>query len=605
MRYITNKIIKIGYNALAMLLIALVLVSPASLLVYAQTTTQAPSSEKPCQNLYVKALALYNILNSSLSLNLSTDLRNSITNLLKTNVSSLDCSGLKDWVDQASRYLASIENQVREGRAYAVGLVEQRYLNGLKTAIENRLRILGKELNISVEDVIANVSSAKDINEIMRALEKVRVVEESKQAERFARVIIEVSIKEASKSAKDLDKSIKDLNKTSEILGSVLENLIRSNASEEAIKALREAQEKINEARNILENVSKRVSVEGEEKLKQVYNETLKKYYEEIYNELVDMRQELLEMKQFFASINQTNATALINELLDRVESMLSSIRNASPEDLARWMPDLLEIKIKIESLRKLLEEHTKEIIKTIPTVASYKKLLNETKRMLEEVINMTNTINSVYKEICVGASSPPTQCEILNRTVQYMLSYANSSIERAKELIKMSEELYANNETVKALLTLVSARAILEDTRAKLEPVYEALIKLSKQSKEKETSTKTVVAKVSVEGELRQVKGSVYKLVLVIRNEGSAPVTIDKVILLLTPAIEIQVNITIEPGKEASFVRENIVLSPTQVAMLKSVDRINVIIILGSGQVASGTLRVVSEQTTTTTPRA
>ena len=591
MRQIINTLYKKYVTVVSLVILAIVavsVVSPGALSVALaqQNTATTPASSMPCNNTFVKAQVLYNILNMSLSLNLSKETVSEIKGLLAVNISRLSCSELENWVKNASKTLSSIENMVREGRAYAIGLAEQRYLNGLKNALENRLREISKEYNISVEELIANIASAKDINEIMRELKKTEVVVESVRAKKFVDVIIKVGVEDAYKSAKDLEKSLKDLEITSRLINETLERLSKYNISPNIVALLKEAQAKISEAKMFLENVSKVVKIEGEGKLKEVFNKTSQKYYEEVLEELEEMRQELLELKQQIASLNETNITTLIDELLNKVNAMYNQIRNASVDDISRWIPDLLEIKAKIKYLKEILEEALEKsvIIKRMPP-ASYQLLLNKTKEPLSEVVNMTKYINSTYNQLCLNVTANDSvmyhQCMMLREVVPGLLNLANNSIESAKKLISESEELYKANKTFEALIKLSQARAILELTKAKLEPVYEILKKVSEEKEKEKIRTTTPKIKVSVEGELRILKNTT-KLVLKIKNEGSTTATINKVIIVITPAVAIELNMSINPGEER-IIEKDLLLTPTQINLIKNRSNVPAIVIVNN----------------------
>jgi len=592
MRQIINTIYKKYVTTVVSLVIlaivAVSVVSPGALSVALaqQNTATTPMSSMPCNNTFVKAQVLYNILNMSLSLNLSKETVSEIKGLLAVNISRLSCSELENWVKNASKTLSSIENMVREGRAYAIGLAEQRYLNGLKNALENRLREISKEYNISVEELIANIASAKDINEIMRELKKTEVVVESVRAKKFVDVIIKVGVEDAYKSAKDLEKSLKDLEITSRLINETLERLSKYNISPNIVVLLKEAQAKISEAKMFLENISKVVKIEGENKLKEVFNKTSQKYYEEVLEELEEIRQELLELKQQITSLNETNITTLIDELLNKINAMYNQIRNASVDDISRWIPDLLEIKAKIKYLKEILEEALEKsvIIKRMPP-ASYQLLLNKTKEPLSEVVNMTKYINSTYNQLCLNVTANDSvmyhQCMMLREVVPGLLNLANNSIESAKKLISESEELYKANKTFEALIKLSQARAILELTKAKLEPVYEILKKVSEEKEKEKTGTTTPKIKVSVEGELRILKNTT-KLVLKIKNEGSTTATINKVIIVITPAVAIELNMSINPGEER-IIEKDLLLTPTQINLIKNRSNVPAIVIVNN----------------------
>ncbi len=594
MRYATdnsyNKNMSIWISVVFLSLLMISVVSPGVLAVLnaQQTSTPTPRSSMPCNNTYVKALVLYNILNTSLSLNLSKETVDEIKNLLSMNISVMSCDKLSEWVKNASKTLSSIENMVKEGRAYAVGLSEERYLEGLKKALENRLRVLGQEYNISVNDIIANISSAKNIKEIIRELGRAEHVLAVINTRKFVDVLVRVGVEDSVKSVKDLEKSLKDLEIASRLINETVERLSKYNLSEDIMALLKEALLKISAAKSFLENISRTVSTEGEGRLKEVFNKSSLKYYEEILEELEELRQELIDMKQHLLSINETNATLLIDELLSKINNLYNQIKNISIEDLSRWIPDLLEIKARAQYLREMFKKIIEiSLVKyKVPGATAYEILRRQVYELISEITNMSNYINTTYHQICMNVSTDLSttlhQCQLLKQVIPELLNYTNKSIEIAKNLVAESEELYKANKTIEAIMRLSQAKAVLELTKAKLTPVYELLKKLSEEKRESEkTKTTTPRIKVFVEGKIKILRNTT-KLELKIKNEGDVDIVVNKIIIAITPAISIDLNISVKPGDELT-VEKDLMLTLIQLNTLRNRDSVPAIFIVNN----------------------
>jgi hypothetical protein len=167
------------------LLAALLALQVLPLVALAQTPTVATPT--PCEVLRARAAALRDALTRVLTLNVSEGVRANATALLGVDVGALNCTELRSWAQQASRVLASAASELREGRAYAVGVVLERYLSGLRRALENHVRRVGPGLNVSVEEVLSKLARARDLAEVVKSLREL----EAKALQARARALAE------------------------------------------------------------------------------------------------------------------------------------------------------------------------------------------------------------------------------------------------------------------------------------------------------------------------------------------------------------------------------------------------------------------------------
>ncbi|MEM4672260.1 MAG: hypothetical protein QW366_00575, partial [Sulfolobales archaeon] len=241
-----------------MIVVLLSITSP-SLLILSTAQSQSSQNETVYQNNLAKAEVLRVLLSSVLSMNISSDLREEITKLLSINISTLTPEDLAIWVSNASKTLSSVEEYIREGRAYAVGLVLQRYQKGLANVLENRLR----EMNLSEEIVrsyVENISSAKNLSDLMRTLVNISIDIEIVNIRNFTNRVIMIGVSELKKGSiervVDLDnKSSKVL----DVLNRVLKRLESLNVSGKAIESIQENIMRIETMRNITSDILKAV----------------------------------------------------------------------------------------------------------------------------------------------------------------------------------------------------------------------------------------------------------------------------------------------------------------------------------------------------------
>ena len=255
----------IGLAVIALSILSVI--SPAMPLALAQNTTnvgnaalqQANASNSTAyQVLLAKANALYHMLSRCLALNISEDLRNKIEQLLSVNTSALSVEELRVWVNNASRLLARVSEEVRVGgRAYAIGIVLERYLNGIKKALEAKIKAFEKKFGVNATGALVNITSAKDFKELGKVLKRFeKDTWVPAKLQRFANITLNVtalrSVAGIKIASKHLDVAEKVLNRTIVMLRGI-------NASEEAVTALLLAVEKIRETREIVLNASKQI----------------------------------------------------------------------------------------------------------------------------------------------------------------------------------------------------------------------------------------------------------------------------------------------------------------------------------------------------------
>jgi tetratricopeptide (TPR) repeat protein len=510
--------------------------------------------------LLVKAKILYEMLNRSLALNISIDLRNEIQSMLSVNISALAIDGLREWFINASRLLAKVNEEVRVGgRAYAVGIVLERYLNGLRKALEERFR----RLNISIP---VNITKARDISELNKMLKNYEKVVEVLKVHRFANISITYALKNAVKGVDEAEEAYKHLAVAEGILDRVIEKFKKLNVSEDTLEALQIALGRVREVREVVVNATKiarNYAKNIEESLKSVIeNRTA-----EVLMEIEVLKQELLNLKDVVANVNLSQ---FIDNILSRVEVLRNRVLNASIEDIPRWLPDLGEIKSWVKIIISNVNRTATTFIPRWIPVKGIDKAFNDTltrvEKLLNEVKQMLNKIKESKTVFCIAVYPPPPICKAI---WEARIDIAEKTVAEAETSIAKAKELYTQGKKVEALLLLNRVYAELQIVKAWLEPLYNTIEKELRTETPPtttpttpQTTPPTQLAKLIVKEAMLRKERCIgvlcrYKLTLTIRNEGNTEITIYSVALEVVVGIQRAIGITLKPGEERTIIIE------------------------------------------------
>ena len=510
--------------------------------------------------LLVKAKILYEMLNRCLVLNISTDLRNEIQSMLSVNISALTIDGLREWFINASRLLARVNEEVRVGgRAYAVGIVLERYLDGLRKALEERFR----RLNISIP---VNITKARDISELNKMLKNYEKVVEVLKVQRFANISITYALKNAVKGVDEAEEAYKHLAVTEGILDRVIEKFKKLNVSEDTLEAFQIALGRVREVREVVVNATKiarNYAKNIEESLKSVIgNRTA-----EVLMEIEVLKQELLNLKDVVANVNLSQ---FIDNILSRVEALRNRVLNASIEDIPRWLPDLGEIKSWVKIIISNVNRTATTFIPRWIPDKGIDKAFNDTlmrvEKLLNEVKQMLNKIKESKMVFCIAIYPPPPICKAI---WEAKIDIAEKTVVEAEASIAKAKELYTQGKKVGALLLLNRVYAELQIVKAWLEPLYNTIEKELRTETPPttppttpQTTSPTQLAKLIVKEAMLRKERCIgvlcrYKLTLTIRNEGNTEITIYSVTLEVVVGIQRAIGITLKPGEERTIIIE------------------------------------------------
>jgi len=504
--------------------------------------------------LLVRARVLYAVLNRSLALNLSSELRSEIQKLLSVNISALPVDVLREWVNNASKLLAKVNEEVRVGgRAYAIGIALQRYMNGLAKALEERL----KKLNISIP---VNLTRARDISELNKLLRNVSGVVEAERAHRFVNASLVAALRNAVKSVKSAEDAQEHLMLAEKAINAALARLRELNVSKDVVERLQVALEKVREAREILANATQ-VAKQKAKSMEDALREALENRTAQL---LMDIESRVEELKELRENITDVRAAQVLDQIIDRLEELRERLANASAENITRWMPDLGEIRGWLKNVERTINASVTPFIPVwIPGKGidkAFNEMIAKAKELLQEVKQMLAEVNKTREMMCIAIYPPPPICKAIIEG-RAIIDSATKLVAKAEAEISLAEKLYAEGRKLEALTLVNRAYAELSVAKAWLEPIYNIIKGATTTTTTTSPSTPipTLAQVVRIkEAKLERVSCSIatciYRLTLTIENAGSTTITVNSIRLNIAGDFEKTVNVVIEPGKEVTI---------------------------------------------------
>ncbi len=469
MMYIDKNIdMVLGSLILGILLISI----PTTVLLQQLTTiaTTPPGSVRDVSTAIASLEIIRNMLSRSLSLNISSELKQDIEKFLidTSNISSLSMDKVNMFIDKGKELLKRVGEEVYSIYRYEV---EQRYTTHLRLALENRIKQMARLYNIS-EQYLANILAAKNVKELAKALSELNRLIAPIRYKEFGEIIVKIHVnaieRGTTKDVKGLEKAYEELSKVMNILNKTIERLKKTNASQIAIKNLEEAIEKVSIVRELIRNTSEIISKEHVIDVRKAFNRSIdemrakaKETIEELHSELIELRERAME----------TNITSLVNridQLLQRLENISKSLvaRNISIEMI---LSSLAKIKLEIKEMEKSVEKGVEEV-----PVRDVERAFNVSLTRAEKLMSEINKTMEFIRNVCTQIYPLPIAC---NKTyINMVLKLAENNVIIAKNLINKARKLFDEGKKVEALITIGRANAILSRTKAWLEPLYNML---------------------------------------------------------------------------------------------------------------------------------
>lgn len=469
--------------AVALLVILSTLANAVNPIVLAQeTATTTPSTGVNASKavnvteiVIVKARVLKDMLNKSMYLNISDELKNKIEELLNIDLSTLGIEELREWIHDATKVLASVSSELKMGKAFRVGIVLQRYLNGLREALMNRIRALANKYNLSVEElkekieeVLTNTTNASDINKLSRQLlERLRNIE-TIMVKEFAEKAKEYNYRYTERvrggEAKGLDVAIKHIREAIKILNRTLEKLKNVNASPQAIETIENIIERLKIVEEVLEGVVEEIgeTVKPEvQKVGEAFNATLKMLICRANHSINELLEEVKSLRERAA--NFSDILSKIDELEVQLLGLMEKLRNVEyVSEVKEILDTVSEVRLKVMQLCRqvnvLTNEYSKKINEKIKEITY--NLIKEAEKKLGEVKDLYSKVKKEVESIvCIQIFPPPPKCVIVEN-IKKMLPFIEKQINEAEQDLSDAKKSFDQQDYAKAMANAQRALA-------------------------------------------------------------------------------------------------------------------------------------------------
>ncbi|MEM1920646.1 MAG: hypothetical protein QW135_05645 [Ignisphaera sp.] len=467
---------------LSIIVISMVIASLATPIAISFAEGDAEAVADDASRLVAKALAMQVMLRNALALNISVDLVAEIETLLNMNVSSLSVEELKQFIERSREILARIEHEIRVAWKLDLGNI---YAERLRRAIESRARVMEKLYNVSLDEVVANISRVRNRVELMKILKDLDRVIEKARLKIFTAVSMEYGVSAINTTIERLEertviKAYMELRKVVDVLKKIRERLEALNISDEVVKHIDIAIEHISIAKEVLANISANMSIQlpsiDREKVREVVNKTLEKIYERTNKSLYELKKEVDELLERALEANATEIVEKLESIVQKLNDIEKELQrtNISIVELNKIIMSLARIKTEIKKIEFDIERQLREVpVRSIDN--AFNVTLSKAIENLEKLKEMYRFVENKSKIVCIAIYPPPPACRFLT-ILPILLNQVNTTITIAEKMIDDAIELYNNGNKVKALQMVVRANTMITIAKAQLEPIYRLL---------------------------------------------------------------------------------------------------------------------------------
>ncbi|MEM1683049.1 MAG: hypothetical protein QXG84_05335 [Ignisphaera sp.] len=467
---------------LSIIVISMVIASLATPIAISFAEGDAEAVADDASRLVAKALAMQVMLRNALALNISVDLVAEIETLLNVNVSSLSVEELKQFIERSREILARIEHEIRVAWKLDLGNI---YAERLRRAIESRARVMEKLYNVSLDEVVANISRVRNRVELMKILKDLDRVIEKARLKIFTAVSMEYGVSAINTTIERLEertviKAYMELRKVVDVLKKIRERLEALNISDEVVKHIDIAIEHISIAKEVLANISANMSIQlpsiDREKVREVVNKTLEKIYERTNKSLYELKKEVDELLERALEANATEIVEKLESIVQKLNDIEKELQrtNISIVELNKIIMSLARIKTEIKKIEFDIERQLREVpVRSIDN--AFNVTLSKAIENLEKLKEMYRFVENKSKIVCIAIYPPPPACRFLT-ILPILLNQVNTTITIAEKMIDDAIELYNNGNKVKALQMVVRANTMITIAKAQLEPIYRLL---------------------------------------------------------------------------------------------------------------------------------
>ncbi|MEM4795434.1 MAG: hypothetical protein QW111_05995 [Ignisphaera sp.] len=467
---------------LSIIVISMVIASLATPIAISFAEGDAEAVADDASRLVAKALAMQVMLRNALALNISVDLVAEIETLLNVNVSSLSVEELKQFIERSREILARIEHEIRVAWKLDLGNI---YAERLRRAIESRARVMEKLYNVSLDEVVANISRVRNRVELMKILKDLDRVIEKARLKIFTAVSMEYGVSAINTTIERLEertviKAYMELGKVVDVLKKIRERLEALNISDEVVKHIDIAIEHISIAKEVLANISANMSIQlpsiDREKVREVVNKTLEKIYERTNKSLYELKKEVDELLERALEANAIEIVEKLESIVQKLNDIEKELQrtNISIVELNKIIMSLARIKTEIKKIEFDIERQLREVpVRSIDN--AFNVTLSKAIENLEKLKEMYRFVENKSKIVCIAIYPPPPACRFLT-ILPILLNQVNTTITIAEKMIDDAIELYNNGNKVEALQMVVRANTMITIAKAQLEPIYRLL---------------------------------------------------------------------------------------------------------------------------------
>jgi len=480
--FLVLEMVNLKTRLLSIIVISMVIASLATPIAISFAEGDAEAVADDASRLVAKALAMQVMLRNALALNISVDLVAEIETLLNVNVSSLSVEELKQFIERSREILARIEHEIRVAWKLDLGNI---YAERLRRAIESRARVMEKLYNVSLDEVVANISRVRNRVELMKILKDLDRVIEKARLKIFTAVSMEYGVSAINTTIERLEertviKAYMGLGKVVDVLKRIRERLEALNISDEVVKHIDIAIEHISIAKEVLANISANMSIQlpsiDREKVREVVNKTLEKIYERTNKSLYELKKEVDELLERALEANATEIVEKLESIVQKLNDIEKELQrtNISIVELNKIIMSLARIKTEIKKIEFDIERQLREVpVRSIDN--AFNVTLSKAIENLEKLKEMYRFVENKSKIVCIAIYPPPPACMFLT-ILPILLNQVNTTITIAEKMIDDAIELYNNGNKVEALQMVVRANTMITIAKAQLEPIYRLL---------------------------------------------------------------------------------------------------------------------------------
>jgi len=402
----------------------------------ANTTELPPGFE---EKLRVHALLLQElILRARSALNITDEsLLNWINYVLSVNVSQLDIQGLQSFIANATELLKSIREQapslIPPGRVVSAENLVRWIADYIYKKLEGENKTLAEEFRARFE---AEIRVRKGLKAVEEALKEVEARVRAEKAERFFNATWSLTENLLNRSeevgeARGIQVALQAVERALQALNVTLQRLQQVNASAEAIEAVSAAISRIQEARQVLANLSDMIPPGlVPEEVKQRIKEFKGNLTEKLLEEINDTLEELSELRELAVEANASEAL----EVIDNLTAVLSDLQSkllAGNVTLGEALEVLTKVKAEIRILEKRVEE-------TVERFKLTDKIIDRVSDLREKLLDINATVTEILARLPDNAAIPVPATNLLC-TVLWILN--RSGVEVPQSLLALCRE--------------------------------------------------------------------------------------------------------------------------------------------------------------------